>query len=91
MTLLQILYIIWTALAMLFLSLLLYRSTLTRYEDEKLFLDGHDEYGEKVQSEIIRKVNRMNPFVRFVGMATGIMSASIVGIFLYRAILVLQS
>ena len=91
MTMLPVLFTAWTALAALLFSLLMYRSTLTRYEDDKLFLDGHDADGEKIQSDIIRKVNRMEPFVRSIGAATGAISVGILAIYLYRAIVVLQS
>ena len=88
MKMLPLLFIAWTALASLFLTLIVYRSRLTRYEDDKLFLDGHDDYGEQVQSDIVRRVNRMAPLVHSIGTAVGLMS---VGIYLHRAILVLQS
>ena len=91
MNILPVLFITWTALAALFLTLIVYLSRLTRYVDDKLFLDGHDDYGEKVQSEIVRKANRMEPLMKCIGMATGLMSVGIVGVYLYRAILVLQS
>ncbi|NYF77783.1 hypothetical protein [Granulicella arctica] len=91
MTVLSLLYVAWMVSGFLFLSLMVYRSRLTRYEDEKLFLDGHDESGERTQTEIIYKVGRLQPLVTFIGTATGIMSASIVGIYLYNAILIIRS
>jgi hypothetical protein len=91
MTVLPLLYVAWAASAVLFLGLLVYRSTLVRYEDEKLFLDGLDEYGEKNQTEIIRKVTQLQPLVTFLGMATGMVSASILGIYVYNAILIIRS
>lgn len=91
MTILPVLNVSCIAFGVLFLALHIYRSTITRYEDEKLFLDGNDTNGEQVQTEIIRKINRLQPFVTFIGAATGIISASILGVHVYRAILVLQS
>ena len=91
MTMMTVLLTAWTALVALFFTLMVYRSRLIRYEDDKLFLDGHDAYGEKVQFDIVRKVNRMQPVISSIGMATGIMSLSIVGVCLYRAIVVLRS
>ncbi len=91
MTILILMYSAWAALAVFFLALLVYRSTLSRYEEEKLFLDGHDESGEQVQTEIIRKMTITEPFLNFLGTATGLMTASILGVYVYRAILVLQS
>ena len=86
-----LLYCVWTAFAVLLLSLIVYRGTLTRYEDEKLFLDGHDADGEQTQADIIRKVTRLQPLVTFLGTATVLASLSIVGMYVYDAIRVLQS
>ena len=91
MHMLPALFIAWTLSTVLFLVLFLYRSTLIRYEDEQLFLDAHDEYGEKAQTEIIRKINRLRPFMYGIGTAAGIMSLGIVGVYVYDAIRVLQS
>jgi len=91
MSVLSVLSISWVAFAVLFLGLQIYRSTITRYEEEKLFLTGNDASGEQVQTDIIRKVTRLQPFVNVIGTAAGIMTASILGVYVYRAILVLQS
>ncbi|WP_263381804.1 hypothetical protein [Granulicella arctica] len=91
MTMLPILYAAWATFAVLLFTLLVYRSTLTRYEDDKLFLDGLDTYGQNLQTEIVRKVNRMAPIVHTIGIATGAVTVGIVGVHVYRAILVLQS
>ena len=91
MTALPLLYSAWTALAILLLSLLVYRSTLIRYEDEKLFLDSHDEGAEKQQTDIIRKVTRIQPLVTTTGAATGLITLSIIGILVYNALVVLRS
>jgi hypothetical protein len=84
-------YSAWIAFGLLFFALLVYRSTLTRYEDEKLFLDGLDEDGEQNQNEIIRKVTRLQPIMNVIGTATAIMSLGIVGVYVYNAILVIRS
>lgn len=91
MTVPTLLYCVWAASAVLLLSLLVYRSTLTRYEDEKLFLDEYDVQGEQTQADIIRKVTRLQPIVTFIGTATAIASLGIVGMYVYDAIRVLQS
>ena len=91
MPVLPALYIVWTLSTVLFLALLVYRSNLIRYEDEQLFLDAHDEYGEKIQADIIRKINKIRPLIYSIGTMAGIMSLGIVGVYVYNAIRVLQS
>ncbi len=87
----KLLYFAWVAFALLLLSLLVYRGTLTRYEDEKLFLDENDASGEKTQADIIRRVTRLQPLVTAIGTATAITSLGIIGMYVYDAIRVLQS
>ena len=91
MTVHPLIYLLWVFFALLFLGLMVYRSRLTRYEDEKLFLDGLDENGEQNQNDIIRKVTRLQPLVNVLGTATALMSLGIVGIYVYNAILVIRS
>jgi hypothetical protein len=91
MTVHPFVYSAWIVFGILFLGLQVYRSTLTRYEDEKLFLDGLDQDGERSQNEIIRKVTRIQPLVNLIGTATAIMSLGIVGVYVYNAILVIRS
>ena len=38
-----------------------------------------------LQTEIVRKVNKIQPFVRVLGVASAVMTAGIVGIFTYDA------
>lgn len=80
------LLIIWGAIAACFLGLLAYRSQLTRYEDDQLFLNNDTvTHEQQEQTEIVRKVNKLQPFVRVLGVASAIMTAGILGVFTYDA------
>jgi hypothetical protein len=85
MSVLPVLLIIWAAIAACFLALLAYKSQLTRYEEDQLFLSEAPTHEQQVQTEIIRKVNQIQPFVRVLGVAAAAMTAGIVGIFTYDA------
>lgn len=85
MTYIPVLLIVWAAVAAVFLGLLAYKGQLTRYEEDQLFLSENLPHEQKVQTEIIRKVNRIAPFVRVFGVAAAAMTAGIVGIFTYDA------
>jgi len=81
-----ILLALWIALAACFLGLLIYRSQLTRYEDDQLFLnEAADQHEQKQQAEINRRLKRLQPVLQICGGAAGLMTASIVGMFVYSA------
>jgi len=85
MSAIPVLLIVWAAIAACFLALLAYRGQLTRYEEDQLFLSDTESAEQREQSEIVRKVNQIQPFVRVLGVATAVMTACIVGIFTYDA------
>jgi hypothetical protein len=85
MSLIPVMLIVWAVIAASFLALLAYRGQLTRYEEDQLFLSETESNEQREQSEIVRKVNRLQPFVRVLGVATAAMTAGIVGIFTYDA------
>ena len=86
-----VLLVIWAILAAAFGALLIYRSQLTRYEDEQLFLNGEsNSNAEQEQTQIVSRVTRIEPFVRICGGAVGLMTASVVGIYVWNAWKTLQ-
>ena len=80
-----VLLIIWAAISACFLGLLAYKGQLTRYEEDQLFLSDIRANEHHLQGEIIRKVTKIQPFVRVFGIASAIMTAGIIGIFTYDA------
>jgi hypothetical protein len=80
-----LLLIIWAAIVACFLGVLAYKGQLTRYEEDQLFLSETVSHEQQVQSEIIRKINKIQPFVRILGVASAVMTAGIVGIFTWDA------
>ncbi len=81
-----ILLTVWAVLTACFLALLVYRGQLTRYEDEQLFLNDSTNSNEKqLQSNIVRRIQKIEPLVRGVGAAAGIATACAVGIYVWEA------
>ena len=80
-----VLLIVWAAILACFLGLLAYKGQLTRYEEDQLFLNDNVSHEQQFQTEIIRKVTKIQPFVRVFGVATAIMTAGIIGIFSHGA------
>lgn len=80
------LWIVWAVFAAVLLMLLLYRGTITRYEDDQLFLDGNSERQHQENDAIIRKLNKLQPVVRALTGVTTILTATIIGIYAWDAI-----
>jgi hypothetical protein len=85
MSVIPVMLIVWAVIAACFLALLAYRGQLTRYEEDQLFLSETESNEQREQSEIVRKVNKIQPLVRILGVAAAVMTAGIVGIFTYDA------
>ncbi len=80
------LLVVWGVTTALFVGLLTYRGQLTRYEDEQLFLADINPDGPRKQSEIVRRVNQVQPFVRIFAAVAGLLAVSIVGIWVAEAL-----
>jgi len=81
-----ILWIVWAVFAAILLSLLLYRGTITRYEDDQLFLDDISDRQHKENDAIIRKLAKIQPFLKVFTGVTSILTAAIIGIYAWDAI-----
>ncbi len=81
-----LIWIVWAGMVAGFLALLAYRGTITRYEEDQLFLTGSNETEHKEQDEIVRKVNRIEPLVRIFGGAAGVMTVGLAGVYVWDAI-----
>ncbi|HEX4022536.1 MAG TPA: hypothetical protein VHX63_15425 [Acidobacteriaceae bacterium] len=79
-------WIVWGGLAVILLGLLMYRGSLTRYEEDQLFLDDSNEMEHREQNEILRKVKKIEPVIRIFGGITGLVTVVIVSFYLYDAI-----
>ena len=77
---------VWGVLTGVLVILLIYRSTLTMQEDDQLFLDDTKSTMEQEQAELMSKVNKINPFVKVLGAASGIMFLVLAGMFIYQGL-----
>jgi hypothetical protein len=69
----------WGIVTGILLILLFYRSMLTRQEDDQLFIDESSASRATEQSQLIAKVNKINPLVKLVGATSGLMILVIAG------------
>jgi hypothetical protein len=87
----SILLIVWAVLIVCFLALLVYRGQLSRYEDEQLFLGDEVTPEQEMQQNLVRKLEKIDPFVKIVGGAAGLATAFAVGLYVWDAWQHLQS
>jgi uncharacterized membrane protein HdeD (DUF308 family) len=76
--------ILWGALTAVLVILLIYRSTLAMHEDEQLFLSESESQMQKDQIEIMQKLNKVTPVVKWLGAASGALLLIIGGVALYQ-------
>lgn len=78
--------IIWGVLTAVLIVLLIYRSTLTMHEDDQLFLDESASGMAQEQAEIMAKLNKVTPFVKWLGAASGVLILVIAGLAIYQGL-----
>lgn len=85
MSAMPILIVIWAVLTGLFLALLAYNATITRYEENQLFLADINANEQQQQTAIVRRVNKTLPYIRAVGSLSAVMTVLIIGLFTWDA------
>ncbi len=85
MNALPIMFIAWAAFAIGFVILMAYSSNLTRYEEDQLFLSDINQNEQESQRTILRKIHRIQPFVRIFGGAAALLTVTIVGLYTWNA------
>lgn len=74
---------LWAGLTVILIVLLIYRSTLSMHEDDQLFLDSAQTHMAKEQEDLIVKMNRIQPWLRFCGAGSAVLTVAIAGMVLY--------
>lgn len=80
------LWIVWAVFAAILLMLLLYRGTISRYEDDQLFLDDISERQHQENDAIIRKLAQIQPVLKVFTGVTSLLTATIIGLYAWDAI-----
>ncbi|MGH9492005.1 MAG: hypothetical protein ACRD2K_00765 [Terriglobales bacterium] len=88
--LMEALLIAWGAFTIVLVILLIYRSTLAMQEDDQLFLDEAESHMQREQEELLGKMNKLQPYVRGFGAASGALILLIAGLWVYDALTRLQ-
>ena len=83
---LMMLFIAWGFLTAILVVLLIYRSTLTMQEDDQLFLGESESHMEQEQIVLMKKVNKLNPLVKWLTATSGLLILVIAGIYIYQGL-----
>ncbi|HEY5328863.1 MAG TPA: hypothetical protein VIJ79_03180 [Acidobacteriaceae bacterium] len=80
MTILSAMLLAWALSLLIFIALIIYRSQLTRHEVDEVFLnDSVDREREIEHDEIVRRVDRIDPFLKTAGGAAALLTLSVIG------------
>ena len=86
MNVLTTLLVVWAVPTVVLIVLLIYRSTLSMHEDDQLFLDDAESALAQEQEELIRKMDKIQPYIRSLGVISGILIVVIFGLWIYEGI-----
>jgi hypothetical protein len=64
MRLVPFMWVIWSVLAAITAALWIYRSNLTKDEEDQIFLDDSFDHERVAQAAIVAKVNKIQPILR---------------------------
>jgi len=87
MTFAPVMWTAWAALVVVMAALYLYRSSLTRDEEDQIFLDDSFEHEKAQQAAIVARVQKIEPLVRAARWLVATMTA-VVLVYYVRDILV---
>jgi type VI protein secretion system component VasF len=77
MMLVPVMLSIWGVLAVVAAALFIYRTTLTRDEDDQIYLDDAFQHEKAAQEAIVAKVNKIEPALRIALWMVGTMTVII--------------
>jgi Tfp pilus assembly protein PilN len=78
--------IVWGVVTAILIILLIYRSTLTMHEDDQLFLDESQSQMEQEQIQLMKRVNKISPYLKVLGALSGAMILVMAGMAIYQGL-----
>ena len=82
MTIVPVMWVVWSALVLFTAALYIYRSNLTRDEEDQIFLDDSFDHEKAAQAAIVSKVNKVQPLLRVALWMVGIASLFVIGYYI---------
>jgi hypothetical protein len=78
MSFVPVMWIVWAVFVVVTVALLLYRSNLTKDEEDQIFLDDSFSHERSAQEAIAAKVNKIQPVVKISEILTGLATLIVV-------------
>lgn len=82
MAIAPVLWAVWGLLVLFTAALFIYRSTLTKNEEDQIFLDDSFNQMKTEQAAIVAKVNKVQPLLRTALWLVGAATLSVVGYYI---------
>jgi len=79
MTIVPVMWIIWGLLVVATAALYIYRSSLTKDEEDQIFLDDSFQHEQMAQAAIVAKVNKVQPLLHVALWLVGIATVFVIG------------
>ncbi|HET7103479.1 MAG TPA: hypothetical protein VFI20_05285 [Terracidiphilus sp.] len=83
MTFVPVMWVVWGVLIVITIALYIYRSNLTKDEEDQIFLDDSFQHERVAQEAIVAKVNKLQPLVRTALVVDLIATLFVIGYYVY--------
>lgn len=74
-----VMWVVWAVLAVITACLMVYRASLTKDEEDQIFLDESFENERSAQAAIVAKVNKVQPLLRTSEVLVGLATLFVIG------------
>ena len=74
----------WSAVTVVLLGMVIYRAVVGLHEENQIFLDRAEAALEKEQVDTLRRIRVIDSYVKFLGIASGVLLLILAGIWVYQ-------
>ena len=83
---LMMMLVVWGVLTVILIGLIIYRGILGTHEEDQIFLDRAEAALEQEQVDVLRRINRVDPIVRWFAIASGGLALIMVSWWIYQGL-----
>ncbi|MBI4480869.1 MAG: hypothetical protein HY651_12685 [Acidobacteria bacterium] len=80
--------IVWSIITGVLVCLVIYRVILGNHEEDQIFLSQSEAALEQENQEVVNRINRLDPIIRWIAIASGGLLLVIGGIWIYRGLFI---
>ena len=82
MSFVTLMWSVWGFTVLIMATMFLYRSRLTKDEEDQIFLDESANLHQSAQQAIIAKVNKVQPLIRVTEIVAGVATLFVIGYYI---------